>query len=61
VSNLAAAKRIVIKVGSALLVGEDGADRHWLAAFAADVARRFPSARSPCPRSRPPPPLASRP
>ncbi|HEY2751540.1 glutamate 5-kinase [Phenylobacterium sp.] len=39
VSGLAAAKRIVVKVGSALLVGEDGADRHWLAAFAADVAR----------------------
>jgi glutamate 5-kinase len=36
---LAAAKRIVVKVGSALLVGPDGADRHWLAAFAADVAR----------------------
>jgi glutamate 5-kinase len=39
VTGLAAAKRIVVKVGSALLVGEDGADRHWLAAFAADVAR----------------------
>ena len=38
-SNLAAAKRIVVKVGSSLLVGQDGADRHWLAAFAADVAR----------------------
>jgi glutamate 5-kinase len=38
-ANLAAARRIVVKVGSALLVGDDGADRHWLAAFAADVAR----------------------
>ncbi|RAK59733.1 glutamate 5-kinase [Phenylobacterium hankyongense] len=38
-SSLAAAKRIVVKVGSALLVGADGADRAWLAAFAADVAR----------------------
>jgi glutamate 5-kinase len=39
VSGLASAKRIVVKVGSALLVGADGADAHWLAAFAADVAR----------------------
>jgi glutamate 5-kinase len=39
VSGLATARRIVVKVGSALLVGQDGADRHWLAAFAADVAR----------------------
>ncbi|WP_372781939.1 glutamate 5-kinase [Phenylobacterium sp.] len=38
-ANLAAAKRIVVKVGSALLVGAEGADRHWLGAFAADVAR----------------------
>jgi glutamate 5-kinase len=39
VSGLAA-RRIVVKVGSALLVGEDGAaDAHWLHAFAADVAR----------------------
>ena len=38
-TGLAAAKRIVVKVGSALLVGPDGADRAWLAAFAADVAR----------------------
>ena len=38
-SVLAAARRIVVKVGSALLVGADGADRAWLAAFAADVAR----------------------
>jgi len=39
VTGLADARRIVVKVGSALLVGEDGADRHWLAAFAADLAR----------------------
>jgi glutamate 5-kinase len=40
VSGLAAARRIVVKVGSALLVGADGAaDSHWLHAFAADVAR----------------------
>jgi glutamate 5-kinase len=40
VSGLAAARRIVVKVGSALLVGPDGtADSHWLHAFAADVAR----------------------
>jgi glutamate 5-kinase len=39
VSGIAAAKRIVVKVGSALLIGPDGADRAWLAAFAADVAR----------------------
>jgi glutamate 5-kinase len=38
-SELAAAKRIVVKVGSSLLVGPDGADAHWVAAFAADVAR----------------------
>ncbi|MDB5476334.1 MAG: proB [Phenylobacterium sp.] len=39
-SGLAAARRIVVKVGSALLVGADGtADSHWLHAFAADVAR----------------------
>jgi glutamate 5-kinase len=39
VTNLAGAKRIVVKVGSALLVGPDGADRAWLAGFAGDVAR----------------------
>jgi glutamate 5-kinase len=39
VSGLSTAKRIVVKVGSALLVGPDGADRAWLAGFAADVAR----------------------
>ena len=39
VTGLASAKRIVVKVGSALLVGADGADRAWLAGFAADVAR----------------------
>ncbi len=38
-TGLAGAKRIVVKVGSALLVGADGADAQWLAAFAADVAR----------------------
>ena len=38
-TNLAGARRIVVKVGSALLVGQDGADAHWLAAFAADLAR----------------------
>lgn len=38
-SELAAARRIVVKVGSALVAGPDGADAHWLAAFAADVAR----------------------
>ncbi|HVI31257.1 glutamate 5-kinase [Phenylobacterium sp.] len=39
VSELEKARRIVVKVGSALLVGEAGADARWLAAFAADVAR----------------------
>ena len=38
-TDLAAARRIVVKVGSALLVGQDGADAHWLAAFASDLAR----------------------
>lgn len=39
-SELATAKRIVIKVGSALLVGPDGAaDAAWMADFAADLAR----------------------
>ena len=38
-SGLAAARRIVVKVGSALVVGEDGPDRAWLGAFAADLAR----------------------
>ena len=38
-SDLAAARRLVVKVGSSLLVGLDGADRGWLAAFAADLAR----------------------
>lgn len=38
--GVASAKRIVVKVGSALLVGADGAaDAHWLHAFAADIAR----------------------
>jgi glutamate 5-kinase len=39
VSGLGRARRIVVKVGSALVVGEDGPDRHWLAAFCADLAR----------------------
>lgn len=39
-SELGRAKRVVVKVGSALLVGQGGAaDGHWLHAFAADVAR----------------------
>lgn len=39
-SGLAAAKRVVVKVGSALLVGEGGApNAAWLADFAADAAR----------------------
>ena len=38
-SDLSAAKRVVVKVGSSLLVGADGANGQWLAAFAADVAR----------------------
>jgi len=37
--NLGAARRLVVKVGSALVVGADGPDRHWLGAFAADLAR----------------------
>ncbi|MEL6608435.1 MAG: glutamate 5-kinase [Pseudomonadota bacterium] len=36
--NIAAAKRIVIKVGSALLVGPGGLNRDWLQSLAADVA-----------------------
>jgi glutamate 5-kinase len=39
-TDLASARRLVIKVGSSLLVGEDGsAHRSWLQAFAKDVAR----------------------
>lgn len=38
-SELTRAKRIVVKVGSALVAGPDGPDRHWLAAFAADLKR----------------------
>ncbi len=40
-SGLGGAKRVVVKVGSALLVDEatGAADRAWLTAFAADVAR----------------------
>jgi glutamate 5-kinase len=40
VTGLAAARRIVVKVGSALLVGSDGAaNAPWLQGFAADIAR----------------------
>ncbi|HEX2802163.1 MAG TPA: glutamate 5-kinase [Phenylobacterium sp.] len=39
VSGLSSARRVVVKVGSSLLIGQDGANGHWLAAFAADVAR----------------------
>jgi glutamate 5-kinase len=40
VSDLGAARRIVVKVGSSLLVGADGApDAAWLASLAADIAR----------------------
>ncbi len=39
-SGIAQARRIVVKVGSALVTGEDGAPhRDWLAALAADAAR----------------------
>ena len=39
-SGLGAAKRVVVKVGSALLVGPDGAPHSaWLSDFAADAAR----------------------
>ena len=39
-SGIERARRVVVKVGSALLVGPEGtADTLWLAAFAADVAR----------------------
>lgn len=39
-TDLASARRLVVKVGSSLLVGQDGAaHRSWLQAFAADVAR----------------------
>jgi glutamate 5-kinase len=41
VTHLAVARRVVVKVGSSLLVDErtGSADRAWLAAFAADAAR----------------------
>ncbi|WP_293404494.1 glutamate 5-kinase [Phenylobacterium sp.] len=39
VSGLAQAKRVVVKVGSALVAGESGPDAAWLAAFTADLAR----------------------
>ncbi|MES3030445.1 MAG: glutamate 5-kinase [Pseudomonadota bacterium] len=38
-SRLKEAKRIVVKLGSALVAGENGADSVWLAAFASDLAR----------------------
>jgi glutamate 5-kinase len=39
-SELTAARRVVVKVGSALLVGDDGAaNAAWLTDFAADLAR----------------------
>ncbi len=39
-TSLATARRVVLKVGSALLVNDSGdVDRAWLAAFAADAAR----------------------
>lgn len=38
-SGLTQAKRIVVKLGSALVAGENGADSVWLAAFASDLAR----------------------
>jgi len=38
-SGLTQAKRIVVKVGSALVAGAQGPDREWLSAFAADLAR----------------------
>ena len=38
-TGLDRARRIVVKVGSALVAGEAGPDTAWLAAFAADLAR----------------------
>jgi glutamate 5-kinase len=38
-SGLATARRIVVKLGSALVAGENGPDSVWLAAFATDLAR----------------------
>ena len=38
-SRLGEAKRVVVKVGSALVAGETGPDSAWLSAFAADLAR----------------------
>ncbi|MDF2900902.1 MAG: proB [Phenylobacterium sp.] len=37
-SGIATAKRIVVKLGSALVAGPDGPDSAWLAAFASDLA-----------------------
>lgn len=38
-SELASAKRVVVKVGSALVAGDAGPDSAWLTAFATDLAR----------------------
>ena len=39
-SDLASARRVVVKIGSALVVGPDGApDAAWLSDFAGDLAR----------------------
>ena len=38
IPNLAEARRLVVKIGSALLVGPDGLREDWLAALAQDVA-----------------------
>ena len=38
-SNLASARRVVVKVGSSLLIGPDGVNATWLSALAEDVAR----------------------
>lgn len=37
-ASLMSAKRVVVKIGSALLVGADGLKRDWLGSLAADVA-----------------------
>jgi glutamate 5-kinase len=38
IPDIAAARRLVVKIGSALLVGPEGLRRPWLSALAADVA-----------------------
>ena len=40
-SGLGEAKRVVVKVGSALVAGETGPDSAWLSAFAAEVRTIF--------------------